>query len=310
MSRAEVVVIGSYNADLILSVARLPSPGETCLSLGRQDAPGGKGSNQAVQAARCGAKVAFIGALGRDDAADAALALWADNGVDATSVQRLAGQRTGMAAILVSTAGENSIVVDSGANLQLSAQHVAEAADTIGSARLVLAQLEVPTAAILAGFELARAAGVMTALNAAPAPERIDAELLAATDLLFVNEGEAAALSGVADVETAAARLLGRVRRGVVVTLGGEGAALFRRDAPVLRRGAVPVNVVDTTGAGDAFIGAFAARYATQRGFEDAMAWGVTAGALACRRAGAATSFADAAAIAASLAEGRGRALP
>jgi len=293
MSDADIVVIGSYNTDVILSVAHLPAAGETCLGLARNEAAGGKGSNQAVQAARCGARTAFIGAIGDDGPGAKALEMWAKAGVAADPVVRLTDHPTGMAIILVAADGENCIVVESGANAHLSVAHAQAAAPAIRGARVVLAQLETPPAATRAAFEIARAQGVTTALNAAPAPEHVDEALLSLTDLLFVNEGEAAALTGLAEVEAAAQALLQRVAVGVVVTLGGAGAILFRRDAAPLRQPAMAVEVVDTTGAGDAFIGAFAARLAATGRLDEAMSWGVTAGALACTKLGATPSYAD-----------------
>jgi ribokinase len=293
MSDADIVVIGSYNTDVILSVAHLPAAGETCLGLARNEAAGGKGSNQAVQAARCGVRTAFIGAIGEDAAGAAALQTWAKAGVETDHVVRLVDHPTGMAVIVVAADGENCIVVESGANAHLSPAHAQAAAPALRGARLVLAQLETPPAATQSAFGIARAHGVMTALNAAPAPERIDEELLGLTDLLFVNEGEAAALTGVVDVETAAQALLQRVAVGVVVTLGSAGAILFRRGVAPLKHPAMAVDVVDTTGAGDAFIGAFVARLAATGRLDEAMSWGVTAGALACTKLGATPSYAD-----------------
>lgn len=302
MGPAEIVVVGSYNHDVVLSVAHLPAPGETCLALGRRASPGGKGSNQAVQAARCGARVAMLGAIGADAAGDEALEVWAAAGIEAAAAPRLTEQRTGMAMILVDAKGENSIVVDPGANAHLSPSHIDQAAPLIRSAKLVLAQLETPVAATRRAFEIARQAGVLTALNAAPAPEVIDAELIALTDILFVNEVEAGALAGGADPADAGAALLARVGQAVIITLGKDGAVLFHRDQPRRAHPAHSIEAVDTTGAGDAFIGAFAAQLVRSGSFDQAMAWGLAAGALACTAMGAVTSFAQESRIAALLA--------
>lgn len=299
MNQPKIVVVGSYNRDLILRVGRLPALGETCLAEHRAEAHGGKGSNQAVQAARCGAATAMVAAVGLDAAGDDALAMWLAQGVDADSVARLPDAATGMAAILVDARGENSIVVAPGANARLSPVHVEAAAAGLRGADLVLAQLETPPAAVRRAFEIARLAGVSTALNAAPAPDRLDPALLELTDILFVNRLEACALAGDADPERAATALLPRVGGAVVLTLGAEGAALLRRGAPTLARPARPVAVVDTTGAGDAFIGAFAARLAATGDMGGALDWGLAAGALACGGLGAVPSFAGADAIAA-----------
>jgi ribokinase len=298
MTQPEIVVVGSYNRDLILKVGRLPAPGETCLAEDRTEAHGGKGSNQAVQAARCGARVALVAAVGADAVGEAALAMWRDAGVDVAGVARSPGVGTGMAAILVDAHGENSIVVAPGANAALTPAQVETAASSLRRARLVLAQLETPAPAVQRAFELARAAGVTTALNAAPAPEALAPALLGLTDILFVNRVEACALAGAQDPRNAAAILLARVGRAVVLTLGAEGALVLRRDEPALAQPARAVPVVDTTGAGDAFIGAFAARLAADGDMTSALAWGIAAGALACGGLGAVSSFADADAIA------------
>jgi ribokinase len=298
MKPAEIVVVGSYNHDISFSVARLPAPGETCLSLGRLDSPGGKGSNQAIQAARCGAATAMIAAIGSDAVGDEALALWAADGIATQNVVRLADHPTGMATILVDAMAENVIVVDSGANARLAPAHIEAASALIGAARLVVAQLETPVAATVRAFELARAKGVATLLNAAPAPEAIETALLALTDILVVNEGEGRVLSGHDQAPQIGAALLGRVGRAVVVTLGAKGAVLFEPHRPPLDAAPPQVDVVDTTGAGDAFTGAFAARWATSGDMGSALAWGVAAGALACTRKGAAASCPDAAQIA------------
>lgn len=297
-------MVGSYNRDIVLSVAHLPAPGETCLSLGRLESPGGKGSNQAIQAARCGAPVAMIAAVGADGAGEEALRLWREDGVDASGVARLPDAGTGMAMILVDQAGENSIVVDSGANARLAPDHVRQAARLIDGAGLVLAQLETPLDATLEAFGLARAAGVRTVLNAAPAPKALDAAALALTDILVVNEIEGLALSGETEPQAIGARLLETVREAVIVTLGREGALLCRPGKAPHARGSHTVEVVDTTGAGDAFIGAFCAKLAVGDDATEALRWGLAAGAIACCAKGAAASFRDAAQIGALVAAG------
>jgi len=298
MTSAEIVVVGSYNRDQVLSVARLPAPGETCLATGRADSHGGKGSNQAVQAALCGARVAMLAAVGADAAGQAAVAMWSGLRIETAGVTQLDDIATGTAVILVDAKGENSIVVDPAANARLAPAHVDAAAELIGAARLIVAQLETPVAATLQAFARGRAGGALTLLNAAPAPEAIDPELLALTDILVVNEVEAQALGGVE-------ALLAKVGRAVVLTLGAEGARLLRKGDATLSRPSRPVTVVDTTGAGDAFIGAFAARLSASGDMGSALEWGsaldwgLAAGALACTRLGAAASFHDAQAIAA-----------
>jgi ribokinase len=298
MTPAQIVVVGSYNRDVSFSVARLPAPGETCLSLGRLDSPGGKGSNQAIQAARCGAATAIIAAIGSDAAGDEALALWALDEIATQNVARLADHPTGMATILVDARAENIIVVDSGANAHLAPAHVEAASGLIAGASLIAAQIETPVCATVRAFEIARLSGVATLLNAAPAPEAIEPALLALTDILVVNEGEGRALSGHDQAPQIGAALLAQVARAVVVTLGAQGAILFEHQRAPLIAAPPKVDVVDTTGAGDAFTGAFAARWATSQDTGSALAWGLAAGALACTRKGAAASCAAAAQIA------------
>lgn len=299
MTPAAIVVVGSYNLDVSVAVERLPAPGETCLGLGRLESPGGKGANQAIQAARCGASTAMIAAVGQDAAGDEALAVWTRAGVATDHVARLADTGTGFAVILVDKTGENSIVVDSAANARLDPSHIEAGKAQLAGAKLVVAQLETPVQSTLRAFEIVRAAGGATLLNAAPAPEAIDAPLLALTDFLIVNELEGQALSGHANAAAIGEALLGRVGKGVVVTLGGEGAMLFQHNRPPHRQAAFKVDVVDTTGAGDAFTGAFAARWIVDGDAVAALAWGVAAGALACTGRGAAASYADQARIAA-----------
>ena len=297
MSAPQIVVVGSYNLDVAFSVERLPAPGETCLGLGRMTSPGGKGANQALQAARCGVATAMIACIGEDSAGDEALEVFGAAGVDISGVRRAGETGTAMAAIFVDARGENCIVVDSAANARLGVADVDAAAALIAGARVVAAQLETSPAATRRAFALARAAGATTVLNAAPAPDAIDAELLALTDVLVVNELEGLALSGFAHADTIGSALLERVGRAVAVTLGAKGAALFEKEARRADFPAHPIVPVDTTGAGDAFTGALCAKLAEGETLAVAVRFGVAAGALACTVRGAAASFAHGGAI-------------
>ncbi|HZS85349.1 MAG TPA: PfkB family carbohydrate kinase [Stellaceae bacterium] len=286
-----IVVIGSYNRDIGMRVDRFPRPGETRMGDGYLESHGGKGSNQAVQAARCGAAVAIIAALGADAHGAAARALWRAEGIDAEAVATRAEAATGAALILVDAAGRNAITVAPGANATLSAEDVDRAAARIARAGLVLAQLETPPEATLRAFALARAAGAATLLNAAPAPPSgaLPEALWELTDFLVVNEIEGGALAGCgagASPEDVAVALVARLGRAAILTLGRRGALMAARGAAPLARPALDVAAVDTTGAGDAFAGAFAARWAATRNAESALAWGVAAGSLACLRRG------------------------
>ena len=290
MSR--VVVVGGINLDI----------GETVHGgrLGRY--PGGKGSNQAVAAARAGAEVTMVGAVGQDDAGNELLASLAAAGVNADHVARTAEAATGTAMIAVDGSGANSIAVAEGANLSVRPADVAKAITALDPA-VVVVQREVPEPAVRAALEHApeRAVRVM---NASP----IDPDTalpLDVIDLLIVNEIEASDLLGITvtsdDAPDAARRLAADVRRGCVITLGGDGLAAYV-DGQALQLNAHPVNVVDTTGAGDAFCGAMAAAMTLGHSVPTALAWGNAAGALAASRPGAQPSMPTRAEIAAQLA--------
>ncbi|MFG1912470.1 ribokinase [Kribbella sp. NPDC048928] len=243
----EVVVVGSANVDLVLPVHRMPRPGETVLAGTMTRGPGGKGANQAVASARAGVRTAMVVALGNDDGG--ALLRDALDGVD-LSLATTSAAPTGTAIITVDDSGENSIVVAPGANGELTLS--ADALHAIGRAKVVLSQLEIPFGTVQA----AAAASTYFILNAAPAAELSD-ELLAEVDLLVVNETEAEAIAG-----PDRSSLLKKVP-AAVVTLGGAGAVILTRelDSEIAVPG-VPVEVVDTTAAGDTFCGVLAATLA------------------------------------------------
>ncbi|MEU8222503.1 ribokinase [Kribbella sp. NPDC048915] len=243
----DVVVVGSANVDLVLPVQRLPRPGETVLAGALTRGPGGKGANQAVASARAGARTAMVVALGDDDGGALLRDALADVDLSLATTSRTP---TGTALITVDETGENSIVVAPGANGELTLSAAARAA--IGQAKIVLSQLEIPFQTVQAAAE----AAPYFVLNAAPAAELPD-ELLAAVDLLVVNETEAEAIAG-ADRSA----LLKKVP-AAVVTLGGAGAVILTRDqAGEIAVPGVRVDVVDTTAAGDTFCGVLAASLA------------------------------------------------
>jgi ribokinase len=296
-----IVVVGSYNRDLSFVMRRMPADGETVIGADLVEGPGGKGSNQAIQAARAGAYVSMLAAVGADGAGSEAVALWRRCGIATRMVVRKDGVATGSAAILVEADGRNRIVVASGANACLTAADVRRAGGGIRASALVVGQLEVPVAATQAAFAMARRAGAATLLNAAPAISRIPASLLRLTDILVVNEIEARALTGLPARATPStlARALGKFARlAAVVTVGADGAWLAGAGRAPSRFPAPSTKVVDTTGAGDAFVGAFAGRYALDGDVPAAMRWGIAAGSLACRKRGAAASYAGVDAIA------------
>ena len=279
------MVVGSVNADLVVSVARLPRAGETVAGGTFARHGGGKGANQAVAAARAGARVAMVGAVGADDLGDEALRELTAEGIDVSSVERLEGVATGVAAIVVDAAGENQIAVASGANAQLDGGAVAAALARLLTAApgVVLLGHEVPEDAVVAGAHAARDAGWQIVLNPAPArppPDALDGVLLTP------NADEARELAGVADEEGAAEALAARTGAAVLVTLGPDGALLLH-DGVAERLPAPAVDVVDTTGAGDTVNGALAAELAAGRPLRDAVRFALTAAALSTRAPGA-----------------------
>lgn len=260
----DVVCLASWNADLISQVPRPIARGETLLASAFEIGPGGKGSNAAVAAARQGAKVAVIARIGDDDFGRMALDLWRREGIDTRHVEVAPGERSGVAQILVYEGGDNSIAVYLGAGGKLGAAHARAAEATIAAARVVMAPNEVPLEATLTAFRLARAHGVTTLLNPAPARPLPD-ELLALTDLMTPNEGELRGLAGVGDevpIEAAERALIARGTGAVLATLGERGACLVQRDTEPLTIRGWPVVVADTIGAGDTCTGALAAALA------------------------------------------------
>jgi ribokinase len=272
---ARVVVVGSYNQDLVWEVDALPAPGETRAGTAFRSGPGGKGFNQAVAAARAGASTSFIGALGADALAEGARALSRTEGLD-SRLQTVADTATGTAGILVDAQGRNSIVVALGANDRLSVAHVEAQADAFRDAAVVLAPLESPLDAVRAAMRLGRAADARTIMNPAPVHAALDADALAHVDLLTPNETEMAALlARIADVRVDAAKLrdlsdaelaalCARLPvKAVVITLGDAGAFIASSSWGIVARvAASAVRAIDTTGAGDAFNGALAAAWA------------------------------------------------
>lgn len=299
----EVVVLGSANLDLIAALPAIPAPGETVLATGREMRAGGKGLNQAVAAARAGARTLLVGAVGDDPAAELLLNEAQGAAVDTTFVRRVAGP-SGTAWIMVQPDGENSIVVDSAANASVVRLSEAELT-AIASGAVLVAQLETPFAAVGQAVAAAAEAGLQVVLNAAPVSE-LGASLLACVNVLVVNQHEARQLSGSAGPEPAARVLRDAVRDAVVVTLGG-GGCLIADAAGVRRIDGVVAKVVDTTGAGDTFTGVLAASLARGADLHAACSRAVVAGALAVERRGAVPSIPTAAEIDARLSEDRDR---
>ena len=289
---ATVVVFGSLNVDLVCRVETIPRPGETVLAPGYDQLFGGKGANQAVAAARAlagGGRVAMVGVVGEDELGRAVTANLASEGIDVSAIQTVA-DRTGCAFISIDAAGENAITVASGANGRLAAAGLDD--DRLGAGSVLVLQMETPLAESLAAATKARARGAPVIVNLAPVPRGLDAptltQLLSLTDCLVVNETELAAAAGLADLAAGDAAEQARSlaeRYGIVViaTLGAEGAVVVDAAGPPSKIAAHKVTVVDTTGAGDTFVGVLAAGLATGLALSDAARRAVVAGSLACR---------------------------
>ncbi|MFF9276297.1 ribokinase [Streptomyces griseosporeus] len=282
-----IVVLGSTNMDLVAYVAKAPRRGETVTGREFRTIPGGKGANQAVAAARAGATVSMIGAVGNDAFGSRLRSGLEHSGVNTDHLRTVEGP-SGTAHIVVDDEGGNSIVVIPGANGTVD--HLVPGDEgLIASADALLLQLEIPMAAVLAGARTARAHGVRTILTPAPA-RPLPPELLAGVDLLVPNEHEAAALTGVPDPFAAADALLAQVPE-VVVTLGPAGCLYVTRGAEPLAVPAPPVTAVDSTGAGDTFAGALAVALAEERPVREALTWAAAAAALSVQREGASASM-------------------
>jgi ribokinase len=287
---ADVFVVGSMNRDFVLSVERRPAPGETVTDARLATHNGGKGANQAAAAALLGASVAFLGRVGDDGFGGPLVRALADKGVDTSLVQEVTGSSTGAAFITVTPDGENAITVAPGANRCLTAEDVDAVSGYIGEAQVFVAQMEVPPEVVLRAVEVAAGSGTRPLVNLAP-PFKVPRALLEKLDPLVINEHEAAFLlgdrvEGVDGALDAAPRLLSLGPGSVVVTLGEDGA-VFSGGESAQHLMAPKVKVVDTTGAGDVFVGALAARLAEDAALEDAVAYAVRAGAAAVTKAGA-----------------------
>jgi ribokinase len=292
----EVVVVASWNVDLIAHIAQPLTRGQTRMAQAFERLPGGKGSNAAIAAARQGAQVGLIARIGGDDFGQMGLDLWAREGIDSQHVVRGEGEINGTALILVYEDGDNSIAVYPGAGAGLSKAHVQAASDMLAHARVVMASCEVPLAATQTAFETARAHGVLTLLNPAPAMP-LPETLWPLVDVLTPNEGELLALAEATDIDTAAHTLLHRGVGAVVVTLGKRGCALFQHNTAPLHVPGHALQVVDTIGAGDTFTGALAAALARQTPWPEALRWANAAAALSTQAHGAVTAMPTAAQV-------------
>ncbi|WP_341678375.1 ribokinase [Niveibacterium sp. SC-1] len=289
-----VVVVGSLNMDLVMRSARVPVAGETLNGHGFATMPGGKGANQALACARLGATVQMIGRVGRDAFGEALRRGLAQDGIDVSAVLEQSDAVSGVAMILVEDSGQNRIILAPGANASLGAAELDAEAARIAAAALLVLQLEVPMPAVVRAIAHARAASVPVLLNPAPAFE-LPSSLWPAIDILVPNESEAQALTGVTVTDPASAFQAGRVLRAkgvgcVLITLGAQGVAIV--DAQGERHMAArAVRAVDTTAAGDTFIGGLVAGLLEGRSLDAAAALGQAASAICVTRAGAQPSI-------------------
>ncbi|MEE1745904.1 MULTISPECIES: ribokinase [unclassified Streptomyces] len=282
-----IAVLGSTNMDLVAYVDRAPERGETVTGRELRTVPGGKGANQAVAAARAGGEVTMIGAVGDDEYGRELRSTLGHAGVD-TDLLHTAEGPSGTAHIVVDDVGANSIVVIPGANGTVTALGPGEMA-AIAGAELLLLQLELPLSAVIEGARTAHAQGVRTILTPSPV-QPLPSELLDCVDLLIPNEHEATALSGFTDPHAAARHLLGQVP-AVVITLGAKGCLYAARGGEPVLFPAPEVTAVDTTGAGDTFVGTLAVALGERRPVPEALAWASAAAALCVQRPGASTSM-------------------
>jgi ribokinase len=289
---AKIVVAGSFNMDLTSYMVRMPRPGETLSGERFVTGPGGKGSNQAVAAARLAADVTFVGRVGNDTFGDQAIALWTREAINTQYVIRDADASTGVAPIWVeTTSGQNAIVVVLGANLALSREDVDAAAEAIARADLLVTQLEINLETAAYALRLARQSGVRTILNPAPAAP-ISQEMLLSADFITPNETELEVLSRASldDLDAAARTLIRRDDQTVIVTLGEAGARIVTATDSQHVDG-FRVQALDTTGAGDCFTGALAVALGEQQPLAEAVRFACAAAALCVTRHGTAPAM-------------------
>jgi ribokinase len=295
MSKKGVAILGVFVADLAFRAGKLPAIGETVAGSGFAVGPGGKGSNQAVAAARAGASVVFISRIGSDTFGELALKTWKADGIQPRVTQTTTGP-TGAAFIYVhETRGDNAIIIVPGAAADLSPADVEAAADAIRTSHVFVTQLEQPVNAARRGLEIARSGGSITVFNPAPAIKFDDA-LFALSDYVVPNEIEAEALTGIAIADLDAARragdaLLAKGAGAALLTLGERGALLHTKDRSVHIAPFAAGKVVETTGAGDAFVGGFAAALASGADPLEAARFGSAAGGLSVTRPGTAPAM-------------------
>ena len=302
----EILIVGSLNADLVVQVPRFPQPGETISGSDLQIIPGGKGANQAVAAARQGTTVSMLGRVGQDSFGPELIHNLKQNNVDTSHVQTDSRAATGTAIIVVDANGQNNIVLSPGGNGQVSPDDVADA--SFSDYKLLLLQLEIPIETVVAAAQRAKASELRVLLNPAPARSLPD-ELISLSDFILPNETELSLLTNqsvhdIASAEKAAKTLLERGAQNVIVTLGAKGA-LIVSSIQVTHINSYEVQVVDTTAAGDAFIGGFASALLRNKALEEAVRYGCACGALATTKFGAQPSLPTQAEVERFITQGR-----
>lgn len=259
----KVCVLGSINMDLVIKVNEMPKEGETILSESFEKIAGGKGANQAVAARRCGNIVSMIGKIGKDDNGKILKGLLEEDSIDTNLIFEDENEPTGMAVITVNKNGNNSITVISGSNMTLNKDEIEKSKEIIENSDILISQFEVPEEVILEAFKIAKENNKITILNPAPA-KKIDEELLKYTDIIIPNETEAELLTGIKvnDLESAKLAANGLLEKGVkfvIVTLGSKGAVVISKECRQIVE-AYKVKAIDTTAAGDSFIGGLSSK--------------------------------------------------
>jgi ribokinase len=294
--KGHVTVVGSLNMDLVARAPRLPKPGETLAGHAFAQVPGGKGGNQAVAAARLGAQVAMIGCIGDDSNGGILKQALEQEGIDCAALATSGGAPTGVALIVVDDASQNAIVIVAGSNAEVSPASIEAQEALIARADVIVCQLETPPQTVRAALAAGRRLQRTTILNPAPAATKLPVDWFPLIDYLIPNEIEAATLSGVPiasadDARRAAEMLKAKGARNVIVTLGAQGVFALLDGEGGKHMPAPKTNAIDTTAAGDTFIGGFAAELARGAAVTDAIAFGQRAAAIAVTREGAQPSI-------------------
>lgn len=290
-----IVVVGSLNMDLVVQTSRLPLGGETIMGTAFHEIPGGKGANQAVAMARLGASVKMIGKIGNDGFGTSLLSTLKVDGVDTTAIEAVEGQSTGVALITLQDSGENSIIVVSGANGEVSPSDIEKNQTAIREAGIVVAQLEVPIDTVAKALQTAKEGGAYTILNPAPA-QLLSQEILSHVDLLTPNETELALISqmpvtDMLSIRHAAQALINQGVKALVVTLGSEGSLYLNNKGESLYQKAFEVKAIDTTAAGDSFTAGLAVCMNQGLSMGEALEFASKVGALTVQTLGAQSSL-------------------